>query len=45
MEMEAVEVPVVPVPVAPPNPALRRAHAPPRIPETPPVKKFHCRRR
>jgi hypothetical protein len=40
MEMGAVEVPVVPVPVAPPNPALRRAHAPPRIPETPPVKKI-----
>lgn len=41
MEMETVDAPVAPGSVARPNPALRRAHAPPpRIPETPPVKKI-----
>jgi hypothetical protein len=31
MEMEPIEVPVAPVPVARPNPALRRVHAPPTL--------------
>ena len=41
LEIEPVKAPVAPVPLAPPNPALRRVHAPPpRIPETSSVKRI-----